>query len=288
MSALTQKDYTSPYEPTWCPGCGNFSIFPATKMAFAALGLPPHQIAMVFDIGCSSNGSNFFNVYSFHSIHGRALPVAVGVKLANQKLTVLADAGDGGAFGEGISHFVHTARTNVDITYLVHDNHLYSLTTGQTSPTTGRGVKTKSAPHGSMDMPFNPVAAALINGATFVAQGYSGDIPHLVELIKQAIQHKGFAFVNILQICTTFNKVNDVAWYKEHTYKLDSKTYQPTDYQRALTMATPQDGKLPLGVLYQATRPTLEEEIPTLRQNAALTSADIAHVDITESMKEYA
>jgi 2-oxoglutarate ferredoxin oxidoreductase subunit beta len=284
---LTQKDFTTSYQPTWCPGCGNYSIHPATKMALAALGLPPDQVVMTFDIGCSSNGANLFHVYSFHSIHGRALPVAVGVKLANRELTVIADAGDGGVFGEGIGHFVHTARTNVDITYLVHDNHLYSLTTGQTSPTTGQGVVTKSAPHGTTDQSFNPLAAALINGASFVAQGFSGDIPHLVELIKQAIVHRGFAFINILQLCPTFNKVNNAPWYKEHIYKLAENGHQPGDYQQALQAATRSDGRLPLGVLFQVQKPTLEQQLHIDGDVPALVKQSITQIDIKESLKEY-
>jgi len=282
----TQKDFTTSYTPNWCPGCGNFGIFPATKMAFVELGLEPHQVAMIFDIGCSSNGSNFFRVYSFHGIHGRALPVAEGVKLANPELTVLADAGDGGGFGEGMSHFIHTARTNIDITYLVHDNHLYSLTTGQTSPTSGRGLKTKTAPGGVIDRPFNPLAAALINGATFVAQGFSSDIPHLAGLIKKAIKHRGFAFINILQLCVTFNKVNDQNWYKDRIYKLEGTNHDSSDYYRALAVATREDSKLPLGVLYQAEKPTLSDGLQ-LTVKTPLVKQPLTNVDISKSLEKY-
>lgn len=280
---LTQKDYTSSYVPTWCPGCGNYSIYPATKMAWASLGLAPHQIAMIFDIGCSSNGANFFKLYAFHAIHGRALPVAVGVKLANHNLTVLADAGDGGAFGEGIGHFIHTARGNIDITYLVHDNHRYSLTTGQSSPTTAAGDKTKTALHGVNDQPLNPLATALINGATFVAQGFSGDIPHLSELIKKAIQHPGFSFINILQLCPTFNKVNSLPWYKERIFKLAERGHDQGDYQAALKAATQVDGRLPLGILYQTQKPA---HLPVLTEDP-LVKKSITNIDISEALKEY-
>lgn len=282
----TQKDFTSKYAPTWCPGCGNYSIFPATKMALAALGLEPHQVAMVFDIGCSSNGSNCYRLYSVHSIHGRSLPVAVGIKLANHELKVIADAGDGGAFGEGISHFVHTARTNIDITYLVHDNHLYSLTTGQTSPTTQKGTKTKTALGGANDQPFNPIAAALINGATFVAQGFSGDIPHLSEIIKQAMAHKGFAFVNILQLCPSFNKTNDLNWYKARVYKLDQGSYNTSDFGQALKTAVDIQDHFPLGILYQTQKPTLEDNYQALRAGP-IVKHDINSVNISESLKQY-
>lgn len=279
------RSYATPYTPTWCPGCGNFSIMPATKKAYADLGLLPHQIAMVFGIGCSSNGSNFYHLYSFHSIHGRTLPVATGIKLTNHELTVVADAGDGDAFGEGVSHFVHTARTNIDITMLVHDNHLYSLTTGQTSPTSVLGMKTKSAPFGSIDMPFNPVAAAILNGATFVAQTFSSDIPHMIELIKKGIQHKGFAFINILQLCPTFNKLNELPWYKERVLKLEA-SHDPRNFQQALQQATRDDGKIPLGVLYQVEKPTYVDRIDQLKQTPLVKQA-IDRVDISASLKKY-
>ncbi len=282
---LTQRSYTTEYTPTWCPGCGNFGIMPATKGAYAELGLKPHEVAMIFGIGCSSNGSNFYSVYSFHGIHGRSLPVASGVKLANSDLTVIADSGDGDAYGEGISHFVHTARTNIDITYLVHDNHLYSLTTGQTSPTSGEGMKTKSMPFGNIDHPFNPIAVAILNGATFVAQGFSSDIPHLKELIKQAIQHKGFSFINILQLCPTFNKVNEFPWYKERVIKLEDEQHDASDYQAAVNQAIRTDGKIPLGVYYQIEKPSYGDRIQQLE--TPLIKHDITQVDISKSLAAY-
>ncbi|MBI5037111.1 MAG: 2-oxoacid:ferredoxin oxidoreductase subunit beta [Candidatus Kerfeldbacteria bacterium] len=282
---LTQRDYTTKYTPSWCPGCGNFGIMPATKGAFAELGIPPHQIAMIFGIGCSSNGSNFYNVYAFHGIHGRSLPVASGVKLANSELTVVADSGDGDAYGEGISHFVHTARTNIDITYLVHDNHLYSLTTGQTSPTSEEGMKTKSAPFGNIDHPFNPIATAILNGATFVAQGFSSDIPQLKELIKQAIKHRGFSFINIMQLCPTFNKLNEFPWYKERVIKLEDEKHNTSDYQAALMQAVRTDGKIPLGVFYQIEKPTYHDRLEQLK--TPLVKHRIDRIDITRSLEIY-
>lgn len=282
----TQQDYTSKFQPTWCPGCGNYSIFPATKMALVQLGLEPHRVAMVFGIGCSSNGSNCYNLYAFHSIHGRSLPVAVGVKLANHELTVIADSGDGDAFGEGMSHFVHTARGNIDITYLVHDNHLYSLTTGQASPTSPRGMKTKTTLGGTIEQPFNPIASALINGATFVAQGFSGDIPHLANLIKMAIEHKGFAFINILQLCPTFNKINTLPWYQERIYKLDEKEHDTGDFKKALDTATQLGEKIPIGVFYQFVKPTYESQLKQISQ-LPLVKQPISEITIAESLKSY-
>ncbi|MCH7492993.1 2-oxoacid:ferredoxin oxidoreductase subunit beta [Patescibacteria group bacterium] len=281
-----QKDFTTSYKPTWCPGCGNFGIMPATKKAYAELGLEPHQIAMVFGIGCSSNGSNFYNLYAFHGIHGRPLPVAAGIKLANHELTVIADSGDGDAYGEGVSHFVHTTRTNVDITYLVHDNNLYSLTTGQTSPTSSTGMKTKSAPFGNLDMPFNPIAAAILNGATFVAQGFSSDIPHLTELIKKAIKHRGFSFINILQLCPTFNKLNEFPWYKERVIKLDDEAHDDSDFHKAISQATRTDGKIPLGVFYQIDKPTYGDRLEQLKDKP-LVKQSLDNIDISKSLDVY-
>jgi len=282
----TQKDYTSSYKPTWCPGCGNYSISPATKKAFADLGLEPHQIIMSFGIGCSSNGSNFYNLYSVHGIHGRALPVAVGVKLANQELTVVADSGDGDAYGEGLSHFISTARSDVNITYIVHDNHLYSLTKGQMSPTSLKGMKTKSTPFGSLNESFNPLATAIISGATFVAQGFSGDIPQMTELIKQAIQHKGFALVNILQICPSFNKVNTFDWYKKRIYNVDDNAHNTADKEAALKVALHTNEKLPVGVIYQTEKLTFGEQLPQI-EDETLVRQSIDNIDISESLKAY-
>jgi len=282
----TQKDYTSSYKPTWCPGCGNYSISPATKKAFADLGLEPHQIMMSFGIGCSSNGANFYNLYSVHGIHGRSLPVAVGAKLANQELTVVADSGDGDAYGEGLSHFINTARSDVNITYIVHDNHLYSLTKGQMSPTSLKGMKTKSTPFGSLNEPFNPVAAAIVSGATFVAQGFSGDIPLMTELIKQGIQHKGFALINVLQICPTFNKFNTFDWYKERIYNVDDKAHNPSDKEQALRIAIDNHDKLPVGLIYKTDKPTYGQQLEQI-EDKTLVKQSIDDIDISESLKAY-
>ncbi len=282
----TQKDYTSSYKPTWCPGCGNYSISPATKKAFSDLNLDTHKIMMSFGIGCSSNGSNFYHLYSVHGIHGRALPVAVGVKLANQEMTVLADSGDGDAYGEGLSHFISTARSDVNITYLVHDNHLYSLTKGQMSPTSLKGMKTKSTPFGSLNEPFNPLATAIINGATFVAQGFSGDIAHLTELIKLGIKHKGFALINILQICPTFNKFNTFDWYKERTFKVEDVQYDKNDKSKAIDLVTKDNEKLPLGVIYQIDQATFGEQLPQI-EDETLVKQSLENIDISKSLEAY-
>lgn len=279
-------DFQSEYKPTWCPGCGNFGIFAAVKNALAELGLETHQVVSVFGIGCFGNGSNCYGDYVFHGIHGRTLPVACGIKLANHNLTVIADAGDGDGYGEGGNHFIHTCRKNIDLTFLVHDNRMYSLTQGQLSPTSPKGFLTKSTPFGSLDTPFNPLAIALINGATFVAQGYCNDIKHLTELIKKAIMHRGFALVNILQVCVTFNKVNTDQWYKERIYKLEETPHDAKNFGQALTAALKQEDKLPIGVLYQIEKPTYEEQLPQIKDKP-LVKQDISQVDIARSLEEY-
>ncbi len=282
----TDKDFTSTYKPSWCPGCGNFSIYPATKKALAELGLDPHQVAMTFGIGCSSNGANFFKAYNFHSIHGRSLPVAVGIKLANHDLTVIAGSGDGDGFGEGVSHFIHTARGNLDITYLVHDNRLYSLTKGQISPTSMKGMKTKSTPFGSRNQTFNPLATALVSGATFVAQSFSGDIKQMTELIKKAIKHKGFAFINILQICTTFNKINTFEWYKERIYKLEESGHDTGSMGNAISVAMNDADKIPTGLLYQAERETFADQLPQIAETP-LVKQPVDNIDVSKSFDTY-
>lgn len=281
----TQKDFTTSYKTNWCAGCGNFSIYPATKQALVDLDIDSHNLAMIFGIGCSSNGSNFFKAYSFHGIHGRTLPVAEGVKLSNHELTVIADAGDGDAYGEGLAHLIPAARANMDITFLVHDNHLYSLTKGQMSPTSAKGTKTKSTPYGSINESFNPLATTIISGASFVAQTFSGDIPHMIATIKKAIMHKGFAHINILQLCPTFNKINDFKWYQDRIYKLD-ENHDVTDYQNAIKVAVNQGDKIPLGVLYQVDKPSYGQQLPQISETP-LVKQSIDNIDISESLKAY-
>jgi len=261
------SDYSTTYRPTWCPGCGNYGIWAAVRRAFVALKLPPHKILSVYDIGCSGNGSNWLKTYAFHSLHGRSLPAAVGAKIANRELTVMCFGGDGGGLGEGGNHFMHTCRTNIDITYIIHDNQLYSLTTGQASPTSNAGMKTKSTPEGGLLEPLHPLQIAISSGATFAARGYADDIQGLSDTIIKAIQHRGFSVVDILQPCVTFNMLNTRDWYKQHIKTLDS-TWNPHDKNAALLNASLMpDGKIPIGVIYQEERKTFED-------NKGVNSAD--------------
>jgi len=192
---LAMADFKGKVDPDWCPGCGDFGVLAAVQKALVDLQIPNHNVVTISGIGCSSNFPGFINTYGMHTLHGRALAVATGVKLANHELTVLVTGGDGDGFGIGGNHFMHTMRRNVDVLYIVMDNQIYGLTTGQTSPTSRVGMKTKSMPFGNIESPVNPISLALTAGATFVARGFSADQKHLTELIKQGIQHQGFSFL---------------------------------------------------------------------------------------------
>ncbi|MEE8302611.1 MAG: thiamine pyrophosphate-dependent enzyme, partial [Candidatus Tectomicrobia bacterium] len=208
---LKPKDFKGKVDPDWCPGCGDFGVLNSLQRACAELGKQPHELLVVSGIGCSSNVPGYFNAYGMHTLHGRSLAVATGAKLANHDLTVVVTGGDGDGYGIGGNHFTHTARRNVDLTYVVMNNQIYGLTTGQISPTSSEGMKTKSTPFGSIEKPMNPITSAIMNGASFVARGYSADPKHLANLMKQAIQHRGFALIDIFSPCVTFNHDNDYA-----------------------------------------------------------------------------
>lgn len=256
--------------PTWCPGCGNFGIWEALKKALLELGLEPYQVLIVYDIGCAGNGVNFTKTYAFHSLHGRTLPVALGAKLGNKDLVVMAIAGDGGAYSEGVQHLLHIARYNVDVTYLVTNNQRFSLTTGQATPTTAKEVVTKSTPFGEIKKSLNPLLLSLDSGASFVARGFAGDQQHLVSLIKQAIQHRGFSHLDILQPCVTFNPEKSYEWYRSLVYKLEEHKYKADSLERAREKAEEfeKSGKMPIGLFYEEKRETYEEQIPQLKGEA--------------------
>jgi len=270
---------TTHINPTWCPGCGNFGILGAIKQALDKLNLEPHQFTTVYDVGCSGNMADFIYSYGFHGLHGRTLPVAAGIKLGNHKLPVIAIIGDGGCFGEGLSHFISLARGNHDILVLTHDNYLYSLTTGQMSPTSKKGTKTPSTPEGSIEETFNPLASSILNHATFVARGFAGDIPHLANLIEQGLNHKGFAFLDILQPCITYNKDMPYNWYRKNIYDLKEKNHDPKDKAAALNKALETD-KLPIGVFLQKQKPAFHEQISNF-SDTPLANHDISNIDLT-------
>lgn len=264
-----QQDWDSSYKSTWCPGCGNFGIAIALKNALVELAMKPENVLIVAGIGCSGNGVNFFKTYGWHSLHGRALPTAVGAKLANKDLTVIVMAGDGDGYGEGMSHFIHAIRGNANITYITHDNKLYSLTTGQAAPTTNKGTKTKSTPDGLIEVSANPISLALSAGGGFISRGFSGDADHLKELIKKAINHEGFSLVDVYQPCVTFNKINTFKFYFDRLYKLDDNPeYNPTNIEMAFKESLVWGDKIPYGLFYQTTRPSYDKFLPQLKGKA--------------------
>ena len=260
---VTMDDYGQ-YETAWCPGCGNHAILEAVKGALVASHLKPSEVLFVSGIGQAAKAPHYLNANVFNGLHGRSLPVATGAKLANPDLIVIVESGDGCNYGEGGNHFLAAIRRNIDVTLLVHDNQIYGLTKGQASPTSGEGFVTKAQPHGVMSSPFNPVAVATAMKAGFVARGFSGDSDHLTDLIRQAISHRGFALVDILQPCVSFNKVNTYAWYKDRCKPLP-EDYDPTNHETALKVAFEWGDHIPIGILYRNDRPSYERRLEALK-----------------------
>ncbi len=282
----SQHTFDTVAQPTWCPGCGNFGIHKAIKNAFTQLGLAQNEIVVVTGIGCSGNTAQWYNTNVFHSLHGRTLPVATGIKLANHELTVLAEGGDGDGLGIGVGHLVHSIRRNLDITYIVHDNRVYGLTTGQTSPTSAKGFITKSTPTGVIEIPVNPIALAISSGATYVARGYCGDIEHLTKLIADGIRHKGFALIDATQICITFNHVNTYKWWADRIYRLeDDGGYDCMNKVMAFERSQEWEERIPTGLFYREDRTTYEDELPQIADRSLVEQS--MDVDITELMGEY-
>jgi 2-oxoglutarate ferredoxin oxidoreductase subunit beta len=256
---IDKKLYDMPKETdlAWCPGCGNFPILNIVKMALSELDILPQDVVICSGIGQAAKTPHYLRVNYFNGLHGRALPPATAIKIANPKLTVIAESGDGDTYGEGGNHFIHTIRRNPDITSIVHNNMVYGLTKGQASPTSEKGMKTPVQVGGVVLEPFNPLATALTLGATFVARVFSGDIMQSKEIIKAAIQHQNYALVDVFQPCIVFNKQNTYQWFKQNTYYLD-ETHDKGDKMKALALAFELE-RMPLGILYQVTgRPSYE------------------------------
>ena len=259
----TFKDFRNSVKPNWCPGCGDFSVQAAIQRAAANVGIEPHELAVVAGIGCSGRIAGYINSYGFHGIHGRALPIAQGLKMANRDLNVIASGGDGDGFAIGMAHTVHAIRRNIDVTYVVMDNQIYGLTKGQTSPRSAQGFITKSTPGGAIEPSLKPLEVALSAGATFVAQGFSTDIKELTALIEAGIQHKGFSFINVFSPCVTYNKVNTYEWFKEHQTKLaDIEGYDAQNRELAMQTVMEKEG-LVTGIIYQDLETkSYQEKIP--------------------------
>jgi len=261
---VTLKDYGD-YETTWCPGCGNFSVLKAVKQALVACRLRPQDVIFVSGIGQAAKAPHYLNVNLFDGLHGRSLPVATGVKLANPGKTVIVESGDGCNYGEGGNHFLAALRRNIDVTLLVHNNQVYGLTKGQASPTSETGFVTKVQPEGVASSPFNPVAVAIALRAGFVARGFAGMVDHLALIIQEAIAHRGFSLVDILQPCVSFNKMNTFSWYKSRCKELPPD-YDPTNWEVAMKTAEEWGENIPVGILYWNNRPAFESHFPALKE----------------------
>lgn len=247
----TFKDFRNDIKPNWCPGCGDFAVQAAIQKAAANVGLAPEELAIVSGIGCSGRISGYVNAYGFHSIHGRSLPVAQGLKMANRDLTVLAAGGDGDGFAIGTSHTIHAIRRNIDITYIIMDNQIYGLTKGQTSPRSLLGAKTKSTPAGSIEPPLRALELVLSSGAGFVAQGFSGDLAQLTRIFEEGMRYKGFSFINVFSPCVTFNKVNTYEWFKERIVNLEEDpNYDYKNRSMAVQKVIEYEG-LVTGIIYR-------------------------------------
>ncbi len=246
-------------DPTWCPGCGIYGIFAALKKAAANLKLNPEQLVVVTGIGCHGRLNSYFRSYGFHALHGRTLPVAAGIKLSNPRLSVLAISGDGDAYSIGLSHFIHSLRRNIGLTYLVVDNRVYALTQGQTSPTSAMGFISVSTPTGSKEHPLDGAQLALASGGTYIARGFAGDPAQLAALIERAMKHKGFSLVEVLTPCVTHNKVNSSEWYRNSIERLDKDpSFNPHDKMQAWERLS-QSRRIPVGLIYEEKKPSYEE-----------------------------
>ncbi|NWF94039.1 MAG: 2-oxoacid:ferredoxin oxidoreductase subunit beta [Syntrophaceae bacterium] len=259
---VTLKDYGE-YQTAWCPGCGNFPLLRAVKLALVKKGLEPHQVLFVSGIGQAAKAPHYTNANVFNGLHGRSIPVATGAKLANPNLTVIAESGDGCMYGEGGNHFLSAIRRNIDITVIVHNNQVYGLTKGQASPTSGQGFVTKAQPEGVVEAPFNPVALAVTMHAGFVARSFAGMEEHLVGMIVEAIDHRGFSLVDVLQPCVSFNRINTFKWYRDRCKPLTS-SYDPYDWEAAMRTAQQWGDEIPIGIIYKNDRPSFEKHFPAL------------------------
>ena len=280
---VTMEELKTPAEITWCPGCGNFGMLTAFKKALVELGIPRENVVMVSGIGCHGKMVNHVNINGFHGLHGRVIPLASGIKLANPELTVVGFSGDGDCYEEGWEHLSHGLRRNLDITIIVHDNMVFGLTTGQTTATSQKGFKSKSTPFGAIPLQLNPLAVALTSHATFVARGFAGDMAHLQRIMVEAIRHRGFSLVDVFQPCVTFNYLNTWDFYRKRVYKLEEAGHDPTDWAKALEKAMEWGDRIPIGILYKEERPTYQDELVHL--GGPVAGREIGEVDIGPLMK---
>ncbi|MGB9732811.1 MAG: thiamine pyrophosphate-dependent enzyme [Candidatus Micrarchaeia archaeon] len=286
---VTQNDYRSNIKPIFCPGCGDYGVLAALTKAMADLQLDPDNTVVVSGIGCSSSIPHDLKTYGIHGIHGRLLPIAEGVKFANKKLTVIGAGGDGDGYGIGLNHLIHAIRRNVDITYIVMDNEIYGLTTGQASPTSLMGHKTKTSPYGVIERPINPISLALAAGATYVARGFSGEPNHLAMLIENGIKHKGFALIDVQSPCVSFNELNTYDWFRKRIYKLEEAGHDPSNFQKAMEKALEFDldnNKFPIGLFYKKEASTYEDLDIAEQKNALIDEPFPSINDVLKVLEE--
>jgi 2-oxoglutarate ferredoxin oxidoreductase subunit beta len=266
------KDFKPEVAPDWCPGCGDFGVLNALFQACAEIDLPPRDLLVVSGIGCSSNLPGFIRAYGVHSLHGRALPFATGAKLANHAMTVIATGGDGDGYGIGLNHFIQAMRRNINVTYIVMNNEIYGLTTGQVSPTSETGMKTKTTPHGNLEGMLNPMALALASGCGYIARGYSGQPKHLMKLYVDGIRHPGFALIDVFSPCVTFNKVQTYDWFRKRIYKLEDTDHDSANFHGAMEKALEWGEKIPIGLFYRNPNPlpSLDAQDPGLQSGVLI------------------
>jgi len=262
---ITFKEYKGD-KPAWCPGCGNFAILNILKNTLVDLEMEPHEFTIVSGIGQAAKLPHYMPCNTFNGLHGRTLPVATGLRLANSNMTVIAVAGDGDCYGEGGNHLLHAIRRNMNVKLFVHNNQVYGLTKGQASPTSTQGIHTKTQPFGNLAAQLNPLALAIALDCSFVARVFAGasSLPVLQDTMKKAIQHEGFALIDILQNCVSFNKLNTFHWYKEHVYALE-ENYDPTNRIEAFRRSLEWGERIPTGIFYVNNRPTMEQRIPVIK-----------------------
>jgi len=277
---VTFEELKTSKKNTWCPRCGNFGILMAFKRALIELNLKRDQVVLVSGIGCHGKMVNYVNVNGFHGIHGRVLPLATGIKLANPDLTVAGFAGDADQYDEGWGHFAHAIRRNIDITLVVHDNMVLGLTTGQATSTSQQDFKTKSTPFGVIPPMLNPIAHALVSNGTFVARGFAGDMRHLTGMMVEAMKHRGFAFLDVFQPCVTFNYLNTYDWFRERAYKLEDKRHDYTDRKKALEKSFEWGDRIPIGIFYKEERPTYRDSLPHVK-GRPLKKMSVENIDVT-------
>jgi 2-oxoglutarate ferredoxin oxidoreductase subunit beta len=278
------EDFGS-YETAWCPGCGNFSLLEAVKLALVKAGIEPKSVLFVAGIGQAAKAPHYLNANLFNGLHGRSLPVATGAKLANHELTVIVESGEGCNYGEGGNHFLAAIRRNIDVTIIVHNNQIYGLTKGQASPTSQEGMVTKAQPAGVVSERFNPIAIAIAMHAGFVSRSFTGMKEHLADTIHQAINHKGLALVDVLQPCVSFNRVNTFAWYKKRCYELPAD-HDPTNWETAMKLAMEWEEKIPVGVVYRNDRAAFGDRFSVL-QKGPLVGRDLDKSELESILSEY-